>query len=158
AIKEKRTLFDRPAKVAANGHAVDLFDRILTDVRHNQVAGGRVESVTIGIAKPIGIDFPELACTSKRVGGWNSILPVAADWICIGRQRRIDWIDPEHFSKCHSQVLRIAARVEVVWADSVGVAAAAGGQIKVTVRTESDRPAIVITGVLTKRNNFASRR
>ena len=86
-LNRKVAFLDRPAVVAADRDAVDLFDVVLADVGEDQVAGGAVEAEAVGVAKAVGVDLGHLACVLERVADRDPVLAVGAHRIgAAGRQ------------------------------------------------------------------------
>src|ERR1017187_2324701 len=157
-IEKKSPFFDRPAKIAALHDAIDFFNIVLADVALNQVAGDVVEGKTIRIAQTIGVDFRHLACAVKRIAGRDAILSVGADRIkTCRRQGWIERVKPQHFAERGDQVLGVAARHDVTRSDIIGVAAITQREIRVTVRPEGDRAAVMIARVLAERDDLPAR-
>ena len=75
-----------------------------------------------------------------------------------GLQGRIQRVDPQHFAQSDTQILGVAARLDMARADVVGVAAVARSQVQIAVRAERDRAAVVVARVLAERDDLAARR
>ena len=67
AIEQEVAFLDRPAVVAAERDAVDFLDVVLADVGEDQIAVQAIEGEAVRIAKPVGIDFPDLAGARERI-------------------------------------------------------------------------------------------
>src|SRR5690242_16752543 len=157
SVEKKIPFFDRPTIVAAKHDSVDLLDVVLADVGLNQVTGNGVKIETIRITQPVSVDLRHLAWSLERVARWDSILSVRADRVRTGWvEGRVERVEAQHFAEWGTQILRIAARLDMTGADIIGISAVAQSEVRVAIGAKGDCATVVIPRVFAERNDRAA--
>src|SRR5258708_3828977 len=126
----------RPAVVHAASNDVDLFDVVLPDVGHVQLAGLGVERHLVRVAKT---ERPDLTAGTGRVDE-----RIAGRDLVSRRLRTGHRIDPEDLAEKGREILRVAARLDVPRASIVGGAAITDRDVEEAVGTEPEIATVVV--------------
>src|SRR4051812_45742875 len=158
-IEKEIAFFDCPSVIAGPDDPVDLLDIVLADISFNEVARNRIERKAIRVAQAVGVYFRHLTGALERIVCGNAVLSVAAERIVAGGVKaRVEWIEAQHFTKRHAEVLRVAPRRDVAGTDVIGVAAIAQSQVHVAVGSKGAGAAVMVLSIFAEGDDLAQGR